>query len=501
MTPETIDIESGDELFADELFTDESTGPAPILCGRSEIQAFAECPLRGHAVHNGLCSTSSTPADIGNEIHRILAMAVKSRSENGTRPYDLRELIREEAARSRPDVQPFVVDRLWCIYKIVELICADDETGAARHEENLERYDGGDGTHSGQISAVAIAATEGRAAVHITCELDLLMRTASPEQLDVIDWKSGFTHWTATAVKTSFQFQFYAVVTFINYPRVNRISVRVFMTAKGEMTSIVIFERKDFYDIHKRIMSALDVYLDYRDEPQDVVPAWPAPEKCSTCPYLLKCRVAHEPTAEVARDPESTLYRLVVIEKEAATLRKILSNIVRERGADLVFPGAAFGCEKPAEKATKAKPCVVYDPPKIECEKEPALARREIATVIDACACVPAPDRDFAASEALDVEAKTIVDSPPRDLEAEMARRERGASIAGLSPWDEFKSAWLAFLGDSVSGSDFAAGMAMLVKSLDKKGRENSITRATRAKWVTASLDGKLNWLTGKVTA
>jgi hypothetical protein len=86
---------------------------------------------------------------------------------------------------------------------------------------------------SGQLAADLIPADDDRGAVRLTSELDLLMATASEEELDWCDWKSGWKWWTATDVRDAFQFQMHAWLIFHRFPTVSRINCRVFMTREG----------------------------------------------------------------------------------------------------------------------------------------------------------------------------------------------------------------------------------------------------------------------------
>lgn len=499
--------------------TDNSApaGPAPIVVRRSEVQSSAECQAQGFAVHHGLVSTNSQAADIGQAIHDVIATMVKDRSENGTAPNDLRDKMREAAARTRPDLQPFVLDRLWCIYKIVDLVCSNETTGERRHEEDLEIYDGGEGAHAGQLEAVLIPAIDGTPAVHITGEIDLMMRTVSEEEVDVIDWKSGRTEHSATSVKTDFQFTFYAVLIFINFPKVNRIRFRVFMVAKGEMTGVFVFKREDFYNLHKRVLSAVEIHLAMlAAKSLNEVTATPSPEKCRICPFVTKCPEVSQPIGELlAAGDEALLRRLVVLDADADEIRGILKDRVKSVGQDMVFGDVAFGQHEPKETAPRAKPCKVYTPAAGQSESpEPSprvgknkrvkfeFSEADMMTVDElAKRGISAPVTISATNDqATKLRELAAADqAQARELEAiAKLRREQIAAIVGES-WEVFVQSWRELLGGVVSGSDFTAGVTKLVAAIAKTGSEHKISKQTRATWVAASLDGKLNWLTGKV--
>ena len=140
------------------------------------------------------------------------------------------------------------------------------------------------------------------------------------------------------------------------------------MTREGEGTSKVDFTReRHMAQIGRRLMSAAEVYLAHHGAAgPDGVPAWAAPEKCCVCPAATRCRLAHEPDADLARDPEAYLRRYVAVETAAEKMRANLSIAVRKGGRDLVFvneKGAvAFGTGKP--KQARAATCDLYTPAK-----------------------------------------------------------------------------------------------------------------------------------------
>lgn len=353
-----------------EGFVDDEApeGPPPVVLDRSTLERWATCPHQAHHVDRGLVSSGSTEADSGNECHDILAAAVDVRHRHAVPARDLREYIDERAVKSRPDVQPEVVKALRKSYPVVHLLCHHDN-GEERNPDDILRYDGGEGDRRGQLGGDILPAPEdgSRGPVRLTCEVDLLLATASPEELDLWDWKSGWRYWTAGEVKESFQFQFYAWLVFHTYPEVRRVWVRVFMTREGAATSVVEFSRgRDLYQIHQRLLSAANLYLKFRDAggPEDV-DAWPAPDKCSICPAATRCLMAHLPERDLAADPEGYLRQYVATQAAADRMAARMAVKVRAEGRDMVFrdpaKGAvAFGMEKPKEVRKPA--CVVYEP-------------------------------------------------------------------------------------------------------------------------------------------
>lgn len=335
----------------------EAKGPPPIIMGRSELERWQTCPQQAAQVERKLVNTGGELATIGAEVHAIFAEACKARRVDQLRPAELRDLITMRAMQARPDVQPAVIQATkYAVYEFVQILTTSPENGEQRAPEDLIRFDGGDGPMSGQLAADLIA---GESTIRLTCELDLMLATPSPEEVVVYDWKSGHKHWTATSVRASFQFQFYAYLVLRNYPSVQRVGVRIFMSAKNETTSLIIFQRKDMFAIEQRIKSAAANFLQFRFTPTADIPTWPELYKCSICDAAMNCPAAFEVEA---RDDERLVRQLVVIEARAEKIRKVLTAKVRASG-DLRFAqgtpeAVAFGTGKPSKP--RAKPCGLY---------------------------------------------------------------------------------------------------------------------------------------------
>jgi CRISPR/Cas system-associated exonuclease Cas4 (RecB family) len=345
-----------DQLFDAPAF-DEPEAPPALILDRSTAENYATCPLRGYLIERHAVSTGSELTDAGEECHRILSEAVKARHLDAARPGELYELIADLAAKSRPDVQPQVVDALRRARPVVNLLCYHGE--GERAPDDILRYDGGEGQHAGQLAADLDV---GGRAVRLTAELDLLMAGASPEELELTDWKSGWRHWTASDVRDAFQFQFYAWLVFHNYPRVNRVRVSVVMTRDGTATSPVEFDRREMYRIGQRLESAATVYLDHHAAADPMlVPAWPAPPKCATCDAAQQCHAAYGDAGDLSRDPETYLRATAAMDAELDRRRALLTAYVRRNG-DLIFEDVAFGTEKP--RAARAATCDLYTPPR-----------------------------------------------------------------------------------------------------------------------------------------
>jgi len=338
----------------DEIFTDD----APTILDRSTIERWATCPQQAHLIQCGCVSNVNRAMDVGSLVHACISRAIGNRRRLSISPPIMRECIETYAAECpRPDVQPDVVAAVRKTWSLVDAICRQPD-GRERSPDDLLRYDGGHGERSGQLATDMQVG--GGVAVRITGEVDLLMSTASIEELDLRDWKSGWKHWTASDVAASFQFQFYAYLVLANYPGVNTVTVRVFMTRDGQSTRAVEFRRRDMHTIGERINSAVLVYLAHHKAVAAVdVPAWPEPDKCGVCPCTLSCTMPSRPDADIAEDPEYFARRLIVLEAGAAKIRGALSKLVKANGADLDFGDLKFGQNKPKGKA-RAVPCDLY---------------------------------------------------------------------------------------------------------------------------------------------
>lgn len=335
-------------------------GPAPIIVGRSELERFVECPHQAVMIDRGMVTNSNVLTDVGNEVHRVISEAVAIRAGDGIRPNDMREFIEQQAMCSRPDIQPQVLVALRRAYPVVGLICYQTGSGNERAPDDLLRFDGGDGPRAGQLAHDLVQATEDRGPVRITGELDLLMATPSAEELDVVDWKSGWRWWTATEVEDSFQFQFYAALVMLNYPMVRRVRVRVYMTAYGEITGAVEFTReRHLLPILERIKTAIGVYLKWHDTPDIAdVPAWPQPPRCALCPAARLCIHVHKPVARLADGEGAFFDQMVAMEAALDQMTDQASVAVRKRGEDFQFAGGGYGTDAP--KATRAEKCKLY---------------------------------------------------------------------------------------------------------------------------------------------
>ena len=282
------------------------------------------------------------------------------RVQYGLKRNDVRDFIADGGSKSRPDLQPLVLDALRGASWLISSILCTYSNGEPRSEEDILHFDGGQGEKSGQVAGDIIPAQEGRPAIRLTTELDLMLSTPSPEEVEVVDWKSGWKWWTATEVKQCFQFQFGAWCLFVTYPQVKSIIYRVAMVREGICTAPVTFSReKDMYNIHQRMMSAVKVREKYRAQGDAAnVEAWASPDKCSYCSALHRCPKAHGVAADIGSGWGDYLKRYVVVGQRYDQMTKLLKEAVKEQGEDIVADGLAFGADKP--KAARAPTMDVY---------------------------------------------------------------------------------------------------------------------------------------------
>lgn len=339
-----------------QMFLDEADNA--IIVDRSTLERYATCPRAGRAIESGAVKVGNAMTESGSEIHRIISEAVKVRKDEGMRTGDLAAFIEDMAAKCRPDLQPMVVPALRRAYPLAKLICETDG-GNPRNPDDIICYDGGgEGSESGQVGGDIIPATDDSPAIRITGELDLLMATPSPEAVDLIDWKSGWTWWTATDAFESFQFQTYAWCLWQRFPSVKTINLRIFMPRFGQATDVAVFGHRDRYAIHNRMLSAARLYVEHREESKPInAPAWPMHGKCGGCEFAGHCADAMLLTK--TDDPVQMLEKFAVVQEAADQMKTALTAIVRKTGKEITSGKLAFGTGKP--KAARAPACDLYE--------------------------------------------------------------------------------------------------------------------------------------------
>lgn len=315
------------------------------IIDRSSLEPWATCPQQAWHLAHGV-KHFSISMDKGTEVHEVIAAAMKERQTNGTQFAQLRDLMSELAMKSRPDVQPQVISVIRrCMYSVLDLICRHP-TGNERHPDDLLAYDGGEGDRTGQMAADL---TVDGITYRLTCECDLVLATASETEIDVTDFKSGWTWYTASDVQELFQAVFYVVVLFHRFPNVNRINFSIFMCGENQATSPVAFKREDMYAMTKRIESAIRLRKSYLDaEKADLVEAWPDESKCAICPCAIRCSLVQNfPPADAGKDSEALLDQYVALEAATWQAKTWLTEKRRSVDADIISGPNAFGVDKP----------------------------------------------------------------------------------------------------------------------------------------------------------
>lgn len=325
----------------------------PTILGRTELERYVNCPAQGAMVDaDKTIATNSADTEPGQECHDVISGAVKQWTTPGVRMSrkDVAELIIEGSYKSRPDVQPSVVAAVRRgAYPIADILCKT-ENGEDRSPDDVIIFDGGEGERSGQLAWDVFPATETTGAVRLTAELDLMLTSASVEEVEVWDWKSGHRWWTATDVAASFQFQMQAWLVLRNFPQVNSVHVRVFMVREGLATGVVTFRRKDVYAIEQRLKRAVDIYLETKAKPVGEAETWPILGKCSICPAVRKCPAACGEAKDIGGNIVAYLAEYAATQEKADYMKGELTKLRRASAVDIEGNGVAFGDPPRAKK-------------------------------------------------------------------------------------------------------------------------------------------------------
>lgn len=347
----------------DDLFDTPAAPEMPPILDRSTLEAWATCPAQGMAVEKKLVMTGSPEADAGSEVHRAITEVVKAivdgRISNAA---EARDYMLDIARRSRPDVQPEVVRSLMpSAWGIAQHLLFHENSSEPRHSSDIIMHDGGEGDRRGQI---ARDFELGTGKLRLTCEVDLLLATASSAELELIDFKSGHTVWASDDIHSSFQLGcFYPAMVLLNFSSAESVRVRVWNTRINRLAGAVVFHRRTFLaDALQRISSALEVRQRWLAKPFHKLEVWPTPTKCCICPAARICPGAclDGPLLEVADDPVAALERLISLEAAAADLKDKLAVYADENG-DITLDddeGTTFGRNKPV--STKKPPAGIY---------------------------------------------------------------------------------------------------------------------------------------------
>lgn len=316
--------------------------PLPPL-DRSRLQNYATCPAMARFIETGKVLSSSRAADIGNEVHAAFSEATDEyvTSDGILNPRDLVDVAMGRLLRARPDVQPDAIDAakysLWNWASILSDV----------HPSNVLRYDGGKGGRSGQLTH-----NVQWLGVAITSELDLLYSGPSKQVLHEIDYKSGYTSFSATAVAKSFQFQTHAYLVFHNYPEVSELEVSIWETRGKRPNPPVTFRREDLNQYEMRIMTAAQLWKQWHTTEPAECPAWPDAEKCGMCRAARFCPI--QPPKSCVADPAGFVKTMHVLSEALGQMETDAALYVEQFGEIVTPEGICFGREKPTTRRPKA---------------------------------------------------------------------------------------------------------------------------------------------------
>lgn len=313
---------------------------------RSTLQRYVTCPAQARLIDLGFGRHAGLAAVSGEEVHKAISATVSNyiESHGAMSPQDIREDLERNLRSSRPDVQPDVIAGFNAFSLFVKML-------KDLHPQNILRYDGGEGQRSGQL-----AADIEHLGVRVTAEVDFLHATASPEVLDLHDWKTGQKRYTLDDVADAFQFQVYAWLVFNTYEGVEQVRVTAWNTRFNERTPRIVFKRADLPAINARVIAAAGEWLRNKDRDADKLIAYPSPEACRLCDVAYRCPEADAEPRQISESVEAYVDQLAAVEAKADAMRKTLSAWVDKTGRDIVTPaGNAFGTQKPKAKRKPEK--------------------------------------------------------------------------------------------------------------------------------------------------
>jgi hypothetical protein len=332
------------EVHSLDLFDD----PQLTVLDRSTLEAYSQCPFQAYSIETGKVKITNRLMAAGEELHQAISRTIQWWIDCDGMPEEfagrvrgaITEYLEGELRSSRPDVQPQVIAgmraSLWAFGDFLSGI----------RPVNILHFDGGEGDLSGQL-----AVDLGGLGVRATSELDLVVATESVEVIRVYDWKSGHKEWTASEVAQAFQFQMHGDLLFERYPDVLAVDYRVWNTRSNRVTHKVLLDRKQQPAFRARVRMAAEAKMRYGDNP----PAWPAVEKCETCPAAVLCPEATETTKNHTSDPVAVLEQLIASEARVKALKGFLTKTVDETGSPVVSGSHAFGRVKKSERKPTAQ--------------------------------------------------------------------------------------------------------------------------------------------------
>ncbi len=334
----------------DELAAQKPEPPAELL-DRSLLQNYIECPCMGVAIETGIVQNGGLPADSGNEVHDCFAAVVSEYiiSDGQATAADLVKVAVSQAQVSRTDVQPDVLDAVrigvWPIAKAI-IYRAD---GQHRNPADILRHQDGQGERTGQIAYDIVAGGPGKPAQRLTTELDLLMAGDAKDELQITDWKTGRSDWTAAKVRAAFQFHFHALLVFKTYPDCTRVWVRVWSPRTGGATGWVGFTRRDTEDVEARCEMGVLARKVALEDPVNAA-CYPDAERCCWCPAAGICPKAADPAPKLATDPDGFLTSYAIRQIQLAKDEKAMKAYVKAIGP-ISGSGWKYGPKKASNRA------------------------------------------------------------------------------------------------------------------------------------------------------
>lgn len=330
---------------------------SPELLDRSTLDRYATCQLAGWAVETGKVLGAGKAADSGSEAHDVIAGGVAEYAAHGIPP---REHIKAASLMTRPDVQPDVIDALkraaWWI----------DNYLTSMHPNDLILFQGGEGNRSGQLAREILPATKEHGAIIGTSEVDLVVAGPTPVELFETDNKSGRTVWSTIDIKNSFQFGFHNWLIFGNFPDLQVLHTRVFMTRFGVATPWFRFTRKDAEQFEGRLLMAVKARSDAMklaaEGKEDQIECWCDADSILSCPAVHLSKRLKEPQADLAKNPAQFAEDTWVMENVLHNRKKSLRQWVAEHG-EITGGKIGFGLNAPkTPRKPTANQYIFYTP-------------------------------------------------------------------------------------------------------------------------------------------
>lgn len=326
--------------------------PVPLI-RRSELERYATCPRQAVMIESGKVNAVSNIAEVGQVVHDAYSRAIEEYISSGgssnVNTSQLQSFVDEALKGARPDLEGEAHSAARrTAYKWAQFIYDLESPNV------IVRYDGGVGSKSGQMTY-----HDKGWGFKLGAEVDLLLRTPSPEQLLVVDWKSGWKQWNAEDVKSSFQFQFYAYIVLNVYPGVSEVRVKIWNVRYGQWSPVVEFSRKDLPSIDAMIKSAVDIWQEHEGNPD--APAWPTSEKCRICDCASVCDLSGAEAYMIHADPGGFVDRIAALEQQAERMKTVAKEYIREKEIEhIAGTDMNFGVDAPT--SSRKKPCKLYKP-------------------------------------------------------------------------------------------------------------------------------------------